>query len=322
MALLPKQTTMKLVRGLHNLAQASQPSALTIGNFDGVHRGHQAIIRQLTEAARKRNLCSRLMSFEPLPREYFMGDQAPPRLSSLREKWCALHNHGLDEFICVKFDHRLAELSPQAFIDEILLQRLKVKYLVIGDDFRFGRNREGDYALLQAAGKTAGFEVHPFETVLCHNNERISSTRIREAMQANQLELANTLLGYDYQICGRVAHGDKRGRTIGFPTTNIRLHRHATPLSGVYAVTMTGVDEEPITGVANIGKRPTVDGQHLQLEVHLFNFHKEIYNAHVCVQFKHKLRDEQRFESFDALKQQIQVDAQQARDYFAQHKTV
>lgn len=315
---------MKLVRGLHNLPHDARPRALTIGNFDGVHRGHQAIIRQLTDAAQQRQLQASCMSFEPLPREYFLGDKAPPRLNSLREKWCALErtSTALEEFICVKFDHWLAELSPRAFIDEILVQRLQVKYLVIGDDFRFGKNREGDYALLKQAGASAGFEVHSFETIMCHDNQRISSTRIREAMADNRLELANTLLGYDYQICGRVAHGDKRGRTIGFPTTNIRLHRHATPLSGVYAVTMTGLDEAPITGVANIGKRPTVDGQHLQLEVHLFNFHKEIYNAHVCVQFKHKLRDEKRFESFDALKQQIHRDAEQARDYFAQLKTV
>ncbi|MCW9015071.1 MAG: bifunctional riboflavin kinase/FAD synthetase [Gammaproteobacteria bacterium] len=308
---------MELIRGLHNLRDRHRACALTIGNFDGVHLGHQAILKMLLEKSRELDVDACIMSFEPLPQEYFTPEKAPARLTRLREKWCALENTGMDQFLCIKFNHWLADLTADEFIKHILVEQLHVRYLVIGDDFRFGKGRVGNFEMLKSAGEKYGFEVVNSHSH-CLDGERISSTAIRKALANNELEHANKMLGRSYKICGRVAHGDKRGRTIGFPTANIKLHRHATPLSGVYAVTMSGVTEDEITGVANIGKRPTVDGHNLQLEVHLFDFDKSIYGEQVCVKFKHKLRDEKRFESFDALKEQIIKDSKQAKSYFAQ----
>ena len=310
---------MELIRGLHNLADRHRACALTIGNFDGVHLGHQAILKMLVEKARELDVDACIMSFDPLPQEYFVPHNAPARLTRLREKYCALEPTGVDQFLCIKFDHRLAELSADEFVQHILLDQLHVKFLVVGDDFKFGKGRTGDFELLQAYGRKYGFSVVNSHSH-CLDGVRISSTAIREALASDQLELANRMLGRSYRMCGRVAHGDKRGRTIGFPTANIKLHRHATPLSGVYAVTLSGIGDRTLTGVANIGKRPTVDGHHLQLEVHLFDFDGSIYGEQVCVEFKHKLRDEHRFESFDALKQQIIKDSEQARQYFADNQ--
>jgi len=303
---------MELIRGLHNLAGRHNACALTIGNFDGVHLGHQAILTMLIEKARELNVDACMMSFEPLPQEYFAADTAPARLTRLREKWCALESTGIDQFLCIRFNHWLADLTAEEFIQKILVDKLHVRYLVIGDDFRFGKGRTGDFEMLKAAGKKYGFDVVNSHSH-CLNGERISSTAIRHALAHDELQHAQQMLGRPYIICGRVAHGDKRGRTIGFPTANIKLHRHATPLSGVYAVTLSGINDEPIAGVANIGKRPTVDGAHLQLEVHLFNFDKSIYGEQVCVEFKHKLRDEKRFDSFELLKEQIIKDSEQAK---------
>jgi len=303
---------MELIRGLHNLAGRHNACALTIGNFDGVHLGHQAILTMLIEKARELNVDACMMSFEPLPQEYFAADTAPARLTRLREKWCALESTGIDQFLCIRFNHWLADLTAEEFIQKILVDKLHVRYLVIGDDFRFGKGRTGDFEMLKAAGKKYGFDVVNSHSH-CLNGERISSTAIRHALAHDELQHAQQMLGRPYIICGRVAHGDKRGRTIGFPTANIKLHRHATPLSGVYAVTLSGINDEPIAGVANIGKRPTVDGEHLQLEVHLFNFDKSIYGEQVCVEFKHKLRDEKRFDSFELLKEQIIKDSEQAK---------
>jgi len=307
---------MQLVRGLHNLSKEHRGCALTIGNFDGVHLGHLEILNNLKKAADKQNLSSCIMSFEPLPMEYFNPQTAPARLQRIREKWCALQNANVDYFLCAKFNHQLAELSADDFIKSILLEKLNVKYLLVGDDFRFGNKRCGDFNTLQLAGKKYGFQVNNTDSH-CYQNERISSTRIRQALLNNQLKQAENMLGRPYQICGRIAHGDKRGRTIGFPTANIKLHRHATAVHGVYAVHVTGENMLSANGVANIGKRPTVDGQHLQLEVHLFDFDKEIYGQNVCVEFKEKIRNEKRFDSFDDLKQQIIKDSKQAKEFFA-----
>jgi len=307
---------MLLVRGLHNLSEEHRGCALTIGNFDGVHLGHLKILKSLKKAALEQNLPSCIMSFEPLPMEYFDHQSAPARLHRIREKWCALQEANVDYFLCAKFNHQLAELSADDFIKNILLEKLNVKYLLVGDDFRFGNKRCGDFETLKQAGQKYGFEVQNTASY-CFENERISSTRIRQALLQNNLQHAEDMLGRPYQICGRIAHGDKRGRTIGFPTANIKLHRHATAVHGVYAVHMTGENNLSANGVANIGKRPTVDGQHLQLEVHLFDFDKEIYGQNVCVEFKQKIRDEKRFDSFDDLKQQIIKDSKQAKQYFS-----
>lgn len=303
---------MEFIRGLHNLAGRHKACALTIGNFDGVHLGHQTILAMLVKKARELDIDACMMSFEPLPQEYFSSDTAPPRLTRLREKWCALESTGIDQFLCLRFNHWLAELTAEQFIEKILVDKLHVRYLVIGDDFCFGKGRTGNFEMLQAAGKKFNFDVVNSHSH-CLNGERISSTAIRQALRNDEIQHAEQMLGRPYIICGRVAHGDKRGRTIGFPTANIKLHRHATPLSGVYAVTLSGINEQSIAGVANIGKRPTVDGENLQLEVHLFDFDKSIYGRQVCVQFKHKLREEKRFDSFDLLKEQIIKDSEQAK---------
>jgi len=311
---------MQLIRGLHNLDEQHKGCALTIGNFDGVHLGHLQILNNLKKAAEERNLSSCIMSFEPLPQEYFSVDSAPARLYRLREKWCALERTQVDYFLCCKFNKSLASLSADEFIQEILLNKLNVKYLLVGDDFRFGNKRCGDFNKLKQAGEKYGFEVYNSDS-MCFKNERVSSTRIREALQSDQLDAAAELMSRPYQICGRIAHGDKRGRTIGFPTANIKLHRHATAVHGVYAVHMTGENNLSANGVANIGKRPTVDGQNLQLEVHLFDFNEELYGHQVCVEFKQKIRDEKRFDSFEQLKEQIIKDSEQAKLYFLNKNT-
>ncbi len=307
---------MQLIRGLHNLTESHRGCALTIGNFDGVHLGHLEILNRLKKDAHERQLHTCMMSFEPLPNEYFNHDTAPARLYRLREKWCAVAQAQIEYFLCCKFDSSLASLSAEQFIDEVLVKQLGVKYLLIGDDFRFGKKRTGDFEMLNKAGKKYGFEVFNSPSH-CHESQRISSTAIRQALLDDKLDLATQMLGRPYQICGRIAHGDKRGRTIGFPTANIKLHRHSTAVNGVYAVHMTGENNLSVNGVANIGKRPTVDGHSLQLEVHLFDFNADLYGQQVCVEFKHKIRDEKRFDSFDELKLQIEKDSQQAKLFFA-----
>jgi riboflavin kinase/FMN adenylyltransferase len=306
---------MELVRGLYNLRARHRGCAATIGSFDGVHLGHQAVIGQLLAAARQRGLPATLITFEPLPREYFRPDTSPPRLTRLREKLQALAGYGIEQVLCLRFDQQLAALSADEFVQRILVDGLDVKYLVVGDDFRFGRDRAGNFSMLGAAGEQHGFQVAAMETFSIGDG-RVSSTRVRKALSTNDLALAADLLGRPFTLCGRVAHGDKRGRTIGFPTANIKLFRTASPLSGVYAVEMQWPGAQPQRGVANIGNRPTVDGTRLQLEVHLFDFDRDIYGQHVEVEFMQKLRDEQRFDSFDALQEQIKLDSDRARKFF------
>ena len=303
---------MELIRGVHNLYPRHRGCVATIGNFDGVHLGHQAVLKQTSEKARELELPATVITFEPQPQEFFRPEQAPPRLTRLREKMLALKPHAIDRLLCLDFNRYLANLTAQEFIDKIIVDGLQVRYLVVGDDFRFGKGRQGDFEMLVQAGKQYGFEVantHSFTL----GNERVSSTLIRQALWQGDLQHVKRLLGRPYSMCGRVAHGDKRGRTIGFPTANIYLHRQNTPILGVYAVQMNDVEQYPVNGVANIGTRPTVCGTRTLLEVHLFDFDQDIYGAHIEVSFVQKIRDEKRFESFDALKQQIHLDAQQAR---------
>lgn len=306
---------MQLIRGLHNLPADTQGCVATIGNFDGVHLGHQAVFAQCKQQAQHLGLPVTLITFEPQPREYFSHDCAPARLTRLREKLAVLAAFDIERVLCLRFDQRLAGLDPDEFVRTILVEGLAVRYLVVGDDFRFGRDRAGDFARLQQAGNEHGFAVVSMNTYE-HDAQRVSSTRVRDALEQGDLVLAEALLGRRYAMCGRVAHGDKRGRTIGFPTANIFLHRVCAPLAGVFAVEVRGLGGAPVPGVANIGSRPTVDGTRSLLEVHLFDFNREIYGAHVQVDFRHKLRAERRFESFDALRRQILLDAGQARDYF------
>jgi riboflavin kinase/FMN adenylyltransferase len=307
---------MELIRGLHNLQPRHRHCAATIGSFDGVHGGHQAVIRALQQAAGEQGLPATLVTFEPLPREYFRPEKAPPRLTRLREKLLALSNVGVERVLCLQFGAQLAELTADEFIRQVLVEGLGIKYLLVGDDFRFGKDRTGNFQLLQQAGRQHGFTVAAIDTVDI-DGVRVSSTRIRALLKKGELAQAAKLLGRPYTLSGRVAHGDKRGRTIGFPTANIKLFRRCAPLTGVYAVEMCWNDSGPHRGVANIGSRPTVDGTRLQLEVHLFDFDEDIYGRHVEVEFVRKLREEQRFESFDALQVQIRLDARDARAVFA-----
>jgi riboflavin kinase/FMN adenylyltransferase len=257
-----------------------------------------------------------VITFEPQPQEYFSHGEVPPRLTRFREKLRALQRFSVDRVLCLAFNRALAEMEPEAFIRDVLVDGLGLRYLVVGDDFRFGKGRSGDFAMLQQAGREHGFEVVHMHTFSL-DGERVSSTRIREALQAGELSLAEQMLGRPYRMCGRVAHGNRLGRTIGFPTANIFLHRKKTPVDGVFAVEMFGIEGEPVPGVANVGTRPTVDGTRSLLEVHLFDFSADIYGCYVHVDFLRRIREERRFASFDALKEQILCDAAQAREFFA-----
>jgi riboflavin kinase / FMN adenylyltransferase len=306
---------MELVRGLYNLRPEQRGCVATIGNFDGVHRGHQAVLEQLRQQAEVMQLPAALITFEPLPREFFMPQTAPPRLTRLREKLLALRHYGVERVVCLRFDRGLAGLSPDVFIREILVDGMGVKYLVVGDDFRFGEHRAGNFATLQAAGAQHGFEVASMRTY-CVGDDRVSSTRVREALTHGDLLTASILLGRPYAMSGRVAHGDKRGRLLGFPTANVYLHRASSPVAGVFAVEVEGIADAPVTGVANVGSRPTFDGTRSLLEVHLFDFDADIYGKYVQVSFLRKLREERHFDSLDALREQIRRDASQAREFF------
>lgn len=307
---------MELIRGLHNLRPQHRGCVATIGNFDGVHLGHQAVLGQLAEKAAELCLPTSVITFEPQPQEYFTRGDIPPRLTRFREKIKALQRYSVNRVLCLPFNPALAQMEAEAFIQRVLVDGLAVRYLVVGDDFCFGKGRRGDFAMLQQAGERHGFEVVNMRTFELDGG-RVSSTRIREALQAGNLSLAEQLLGRPYRMSGRVAHGDKLGRTIGFPTANIFLHRKKTPVDGVFAVEMFGIEGEPLAGVANVGTRPTVDGTRSLLEVHLFDFSADIYGRYVHVDFLHRIREERRFDSFDALKAQILRDAEQAREFFA-----
>ncbi|WP_191920898.1 bifunctional riboflavin kinase/FAD synthetase [Pantoea agglomerans] len=306
---------MKFIRGIHNLNEQHRGCVLTIGNFDGVHRGHQALMSRLCEEGRKRNLPVVVMVFEPQPLELFAGDKAPARLTRLREKLRYMAEAGVDKVLCVRFDRRFAALSAQRFISDLLVEKLDVKYLAVGDDFRFGAGRQGDFLLLQKAGAEYGFEVVSTET-FCDGGKRISSTAVRQALAVDDLALAQSLLGHPFTISGRVVHGDALGRTLGFPTANLPLRRSVSPVKGVYAVEVRGLTPEPLPGVANIGTRPTVKGLRQQLEVHLLDINIDLYGRHIDVVLKQKIRNEQRFASLEALKEQIANDVVTARQFF------
>ncbi|EJN6827591.1 bifunctional riboflavin kinase/FMN adenylyltransferase [Vibrio cidicii] len=308
---------MELIRGIHNIRSQHRGCVLTIGNFDGVHLGHQQVLRQVSLQARAMSLPSVVMTFEPQPMELFAKDKAPARLTRLRDKFVQLGKLGLDRLLCVNFNRHFAALDAEAFIRDLLVERLGVKFLVVGDDFCFGKARQGNFAMLQAAGEKYGFTVVNTQS-FCLEQLRVSSTAIREALADDDLPAAAQMLGRDYSISGRVSHGRKLGRTIGFPTANIPLKRCVSPVSGVYVVQALGLAQNAIGGVANIGQRPTVNGVRQQLEVHLFDFQANLYGKQLEVVLLHKLRDEKKFESFDALKQQIELDAEAARVWLRQ----
>lgn len=308
---------MQVLRGIPE--QASQASVLTIGNFDGVHRGHQALLKLLTDKARALGLPAVVLTFEPHPREYFAPDAAPARLASLREKLLLLAACGVDRVHVCRFDARFAQQPAQAFIDDFLVRGLAVRHLYIGDDFRFGARRAGDFAMLQSAGEAHGFGVESMET-LDVEGERVSSSAVRAALSEGDMAHAERLLGRPYSIAGRVIHGDKLGRRIGHPTANIQMKHRKPPFTGVYAVRVEGLAEGLVDGVANMGIRPTVTGSgRLRLEVNLFDWNADCYGAHLRVHFLHRLRGEAKFDSLDALTAQIRRDADAARAWLAAH---
>jgi riboflavin kinase/FMN adenylyltransferase len=299
----------------------SQPShdriALTIGNFDGVHRGHQAMLSRLSEAAEDLALPPAVLIFEPHPREFFARESAPPRLSTLRDKLERFAFLGMARVHVARFDASLAKLSAEEFIDQILVRNLRVGWILVGDDFRFGHDRVGDLALLREKAATYSVEAMPTVAI---DGERASSTAVRSALALGNVEHAAKLLGRPYIISGHVAHGDKLGRDLGFPTANIAL-RYKPALSGIFAVRVHGLGDEARAGVASLGVRPTVkQGAKPLLEIFVFDFDEAIYGRRIAVEFLHKLRDEERYADLDQLTRQIRVDVAQARDYFATMK--
>ncbi len=306
---------MQLVRGLHNLRPQHRGCVATIGNFDGVHRGHQAILKRLRERAGELQLPACVVIFEPQPREFFAPQTAPARLTRLRDKLELLAAEGVERVVCLAFNRRLRELSAAQFVQKVLVDGLGVRHLEIGDDFRFGCDRAGDFDFLRQAGSEQGFSVEAAATVEL-DAERVSSTRVREAIAAADFGLAERLLGRPYAISGRVLHGQKLGRQLGAPTANVQLKRPKAPLNGVFLVSAL-VDGRRHAGVANIGVRPSVAGDgSAHLEVHLLDFAGDLYGRRMTVAFRRKLRDEQRFASLEALKTAIAADIAAARAYW------
>jgi riboflavin kinase / FMN adenylyltransferase len=301
-----------------SLQRAPGRCALTIGNFDGVHRGHRALIRRVTAKARELDLTACVLTFEPHPREFFAGEAAPARISRLRDKLELIGAAGIDRVHVARFDARFAALPAPRFIEEVLVRGLATRWLLVGLDFRFGAQRTGDYATLESAGARHGFEVESMPDVL-HAGLRVSSSAVRAALKAGDLAAAERLLGHPYTISGRVAHGAKLGRGLGFPTANIVLRR-PPPLAGIFAVEVDGLADGMRSGVASIGRRPTVNPVPLPLlEVHLFDWDGDLYGAHLRVRFLKKLRDERKYDGIEALKQAIARDAREAREYFDHH---
>jgi riboflavin kinase/FMN adenylyltransferase len=307
---------MELIRGLHNLRPRHRGCVATLGAFDGIHRGHREVLEQLIAKGKALSLPTVVILFEPLPREYFAPVQAPARLTSFRERFTALREIGVDRVLRIRFCEQLQKMSASDFIQQVIVEGLGVHYLVAGDDTRFGHNREGDLNALKAAGEQHGFEAVDTKT-LHVSDDRVSSTRIREALEQAEFEQAEQLLGRPYSISGRVIMGKQLGRQLGVPTANIQLHRIRAPLSGVYAVEVIGAGEKQY-GVANVGTRPTIDdGLQANLEVHLLNFDSDIYGQQLAVIFRKKIREEKKFSSLDELKSAIEDDIAFGRHFFA-----
>ena len=294
--------------------RADRPNAVTIGNFDGIHLGHQAMLARLTSRAASVGAAPTVLTFEPHPREIFTPASAPSRLTSLREKLEILRGlHVAHVHVC-RFTKAFAALSAEDFVRRILVNGLKARYVLVGDDFRFGARRAGDFALLQSMGREFGFEAEALHTVETAG-QRASSTAVRDALAAGDMATAAQMLGRPYSISGRVVGGDKLGRKIGYPTANIQLKHNKPPLKGIFAVHVQGLEQPDWPGVASLGTRPTVHANgRPTLEVHLFNFDRSVYRKHLRVEFLHKLRDEAKFPSMEALIAQIDRDARQARE--------
>ena len=341
---------MQLLRGLKNIPKTLKNTAITIGNFDGVHRGHQALLDTLVIEAKKKNLQTVLIIFEPQPNEFFLGDKAPARLMRLREKietidilslravdeaiqentgLCrskAFRNDGsiapslrgrVDYLLCLSFNKKFSEISAEDFVSEFLIKKLKMKLCVVGDDFRFGARKAGDFNLLNTLSERHHFQLISMPTEQSENN-RISSTQIRADLKAGNLKAAEKLLGHPYHMTGRVAHGNKLGRRLGFPTANLYLHRQVVPISGIFVVRVLGLDKI-YYGAANVGVRPSIDhlSTRVLLEVYLLDFSQDIYGRYITVEFLHKLRDEERYENLELLREQIVRDVDAVKHWIS-----
>jgi riboflavin kinase/FMN adenylyltransferase len=307
-------SAMEIIHGIYSLKPEHKGCVLTVGNFDGVHHGHRLLLGHLFAKSQELDVPSMLLTFEPQPREFFAGSKVPARLTRFREKITLLEQTELDRVLCLPFNDATRNTSAEWVVEVLLTELLGIRYIVVGDDFRFGKDQMGDYDMLKEAGDEYGFGVSHIGT-LTFEHERISSSRIREVLAEGDFELAEKLLGHPYFIMGRVVYGRQLGRTLGVPTANIRLQRYRAALDGVYAVKVQGLARE-YEGVANIGIRPTVDGKEPLLEVHVFDFEGDLYGELLTVQFVKKIRDEQTFDGLDALKAQIHADIEEVRELF------
>ncbi|MDE0224211.1 MAG: bifunctional riboflavin kinase/FAD synthetase [Gammaproteobacteria bacterium] len=305
---------MKLIRGLHGIAPEHRGNVMTIGNFDGVHHGHLRLLDDLVAKGVELERPTLLMTFEPQPREFFRGREVPARLTRFREKMHLLRPTGIDRVLCIPFNEATASMPASYMARDVLRDILGAEYVMVGDDFRFGAGRVGDYAMLKSAGDRYGYGVSHMDTLML-DGERVSSTGIRSALAAGDLVMAEKLLGHKYFMMGHVVYGRQIGRTIGVPTANIRLQRYRSALTGVFCVSVHGLDRR-YTGVANIGVRPTVDGREPLLEVHIFDFDEDIYGRLLTVTVHHRLRDERKFPSLEALKAQIEIDIGETKEWF------
>jgi riboflavin kinase / FMN adenylyltransferase len=306
---------VELIRGQLRLTRQLSRSVVTLGNFDGFHRGHQQLIAQLREQAQRLQAPTVVITFEPQPQEFFNPSRRQPRLMRFHEKWRFLLDQNVDYLVCLRFNAVLAACSATDFVEDILIRQLGMQAIIVGQDFRFGAKRTGDLALLQTLGKRHGFEVIPAPPFLL-DGQRVSSTWVRQALQANDFALTDRLLGRPYFLCGKVVHGDARGRQWGFPTANIHLTDKPVSVAGIYVVRVIGLEEQPLPAVASVGVRPMFSNDRVFLEVHLLDFNRDIYGCLLRVEFLHKLRDEQVFPSTEKLIEQIHTDVAQTRQFF------
>jgi riboflavin kinase/FMN adenylyltransferase len=304
---------MELVRGLHNISRRHRGCVLTVGNYDGVHLGHQQMIGALKARAVQLRSAATVLVFEPSSKEFIDPDAAPPRLTRWREKFLALAALGVDRLVTLRFDECMRAMTPKDFVDELIVDRLGARHVVVGDDFRYGSHAGGTIDTLRAAGEAHGFGVEQIPPFVL-DGMRVSSTAVRERLELADFPGAARLLGRPYRMLGRVVHGGQLGHELGFPTANLRLMRRKPPLWGILAVWSHGIGERPLPGVASLGTRPTVNGVEPLLEVHVFDFSGELYGRLIEVEFVAKLRDEIKFDSLDALVVQMKIDAAQARD--------
>jgi riboflavin kinase / FMN adenylyltransferase len=304
---------MELVRGLHNISRRHHGCVLTVGNYDGVHLGHQKMIGVLKKRSAELRAAATVLVFEPSSREFIDPEGAPPRLTRWREKFLALAALGVDRLVTLRFDECMRAMTPQSFVDDLIVDGLGTRHIVVGNDFRYGCNADGNIASLRTAGALRGFGVEQIEPFVV-DQVRVSSTAVRERLAISDYAGAARLLGRPYRMLGRVVHGRELGHTLGFPTANLRLMRRKPAVRGVLAVRVLGINSEPLPAVASLGTRPTVDGTDMLLEVHVFDFVGDLYGQEIEVEFVAKLRDEVKFDSLDAMMLQMKIDAAQARD--------